>query len=135
MSTLNSITQIATQGLYVAQTGINTVSDNITNVNTPGYVRKVINPEPVSVAGVGDGVNSAGISLATNIYLDNASNRASADLGDASITSTFLSQAQSFLGDPGASTGFFNQLNSVFSAFSAAANTPSTVRPPQPSTR
>ncbi|QUD90031.1 flagellar hook-associated protein FlgK [Phenylobacterium montanum] len=127
MSTLNSITQIATQGLYVAQTGINTVSDNITNVNTPGYVRKVINPEPVSVAGVGDGVNSAGISLATNIYLDNASNRASADLGDASITSTFLSQAQSFLGDPGASTGFFNQLNSVFSAFSAAANTPSTV--------
>jgi flagellar hook-associated protein 1 FlgK len=127
MSTLNSITQIATQGLYAAQTGINTVSDNITNVNTPGYVRKVVNPEPVAVAGVGDGVSVPGVTLATNQYLDNASNLATADYGAASVTSSMLSQAQSFLGDPGASTGFFNQLNSVFSAFSAAANNPASI--------
>ena len=124
---LSTITQIAVQGLYAAQTGINTVSDNITNVNTPGYVRKEVNQEPVAVAGVGDGVTNPGITLAANQYLDNAANLASANEGQASITSSMLSQAQSFLGDPGASTGYFNQLNSVFSAFQAASNDVSTV--------
>ncbi len=122
---LNTITQIATAGLYAAQTGINTVSDNITNVNTAGYVRKVVNQVPVAVQGLTDGVSVTGITLAANQFLDNAANLASADLGQATIKSNMLGQAQSLLGDPGASTGFFNQLNSVFSAFAAAANNPS----------
>ncbi|HEY2659888.1 MAG TPA: flagellar hook-associated protein FlgK [Caulobacteraceae bacterium] len=121
---LNTITQIATAGLAAAQTGINTVSDNITNVNTPGYVRKVVNQVPLAVQGLGTGVSVSGITRASNQFLENASNAASADVGSASITSNMLDQAQALLGDPGANTGYFNQLNTVFSAFAAAANNP-----------
>lgn len=122
---LSTITQIATSGLYAAQTGINTVSDNITNVNTTGYVRKVVNQVPITLQGEGGGVTTPGVTLAANTYLDNASNLASADVGQASIISNMLDQAQSLLGDPSAKTGYFNQLSSVFTAFSAAANDPS----------
>ncbi|MDR3509638.1 MAG: flagellar hook-associated protein FlgK [Caulobacteraceae bacterium] len=121
---LNTINSIATSGLYAAQQGINTVSDNITNVNTTGYVRKVVNQNSLALQGQGMGTGVSGVSRAADQFLENASLSAAADVGKASSVSDLLDQAQSILGDPGASTGYFNQINTVFSAFAAAANNP-----------
>ena len=38
---LSSILQSSTSGLYAAQTQLGVISDNIANINTPGYARRV----------------------------------------------------------------------------------------------
>jgi flagellar hook-associated protein 1 FlgK len=53
---LNSIMATATSGMSVAQTGLSTVSDNIANVNTPGYVRKIVDQSSLVSQGAGVGV-------------------------------------------------------------------------------
>ena len=46
-ASLSSILNIANSGLQVAQTGLNTVSNNIANANTAGYVREIVNQSAV----------------------------------------------------------------------------------------
>ena len=48
---LNSVLGSATSGLFAAQTQLKVVSDNIANVNTPGYAREVVSQTPVSGLG------------------------------------------------------------------------------------
>ena len=124
MTTLNSILQTASSGLSVAQLGINTVSNNVANLNTAGYVREVINQGSVSNQGLDAGVSSSGVVRVANQYLQNTSLTASGAAGQASAISSLLTQAQSLFGDPTSTTSYFNQLNSVFTDMSAAANDP-----------
>jgi flagellar hook-associated protein 1 FlgK len=124
MSTLTSILQTSSQGLAAAQTGINTVSNNVANLNTAGYVREIVNQGAISDQGLGAGVVVSGVTRAANQYLQNASLSASGTAGLSSAISSTLSQAQALFGDPTSTTSYFNQLNTVFADFSAAANTP-----------
>ncbi len=121
---LSSILSTANAGLLAAQTGISTVSDNISNVNTPGYVRKTVDQSSLALQGTGYGVSSAGVTRAANQFLQNASLAAAGDASSASVMSDTLNQAQALLGDPTSTTGYFSQLNQVFSDFAAAANDP-----------
>ncbi|RZJ86012.1 MAG: hypothetical protein EON88_25460, partial [Brevundimonas sp.] len=61
---LNSILNIANSGLAAAQTQLRVVSDNVSNVNTPGYVRKIADQVSVTSQGAGAGVEVARIRLA-----------------------------------------------------------------------
>ena len=122
---LASILNIATSGLEVAQTGLNTVSNNISNVNTAGYVREIVNQQADAAGGEGLGVSVADIARTTNSYLERANQKASADSSSAAVSSSYLDQAQSLFGDPTSASSFFGQLDSVFSAFSTLASTPS----------
>ena len=121
---LNSILGTASSGLFVSQTGINAVSDNVANVNTPGYVRKVVNQSTLAQQGLGIGVSIASISRAANQYLQNASLAAAAQVGQSGAVSDILGQAQALFGDPSGSDNLFGALNQVFSDFTAAANDP-----------
>jgi flagellar hook-associated protein 1 FlgK len=122
--TLNSITSIATTGLYAAQTGLNAVSDNIANVHTSGYVRKVVNETTLAQQGIGVGVSVASVTRAANQYLQNASLSSSADVGRSGAFADLLSQTQALFGDPSSANGYFGKLNTVFNDFTAAANDP-----------
>ena len=122
--TLSSITGTAASGMIAAQLGLNTVSDNVANLNTPGYVDKVVQLNGQAIAGVGSGVSASGVALAANQFLQNASLAATAGSSKASVISTMLTQAQSFFGDPSSSTSYFNLLNQVSSDFTAASNDP-----------
>ncbi|OAN46638.1 flagellar hook-associated protein [Paramagnetospirillum marisnigri] len=51
----------ALSGLLTNQKGLDVISQNIVNVNTKGYVRKVMTPESVTVGGVGAGVQTGEI--------------------------------------------------------------------------
>jgi flagellar hook-associated protein 1 len=119
-----SIISAAQSGMLAAQTGLNTVSDNVANLNTPGYVEKVINLNSQAIQGVGVGVQPTSVQLAANQFLQNTSLAASASLGQANIISSMISQAQGYLGDPGSSNGYFNLLNQVSADFGAAASDP-----------
>ena len=48
---LNGITSSALSGLQTAQTALSVVSNNVTNLNTAGYVREVVNQSPLSANG------------------------------------------------------------------------------------
>ncbi len=122
---LSSILSIATSGLDVAQQGLNTVSNNISNVNTAGYVREVVNQSALSAAGQGIGVGVADIARTTNQFLEQANQKAVADSSSATVSSSYLDQAQSLFGDPTDPSSFFGQLDNVFSAFSTLSSTPS----------
>ena len=115
----------AASGLQAAQASIRAVSDNIANVNTPGYVRKAVNQEQQVVDGVGMGVKVDGVKRVTDQYLQMASLSAASEAERWSAVSQYLDNAQSLFGDPSADGFFFNRLDKVFGAFATAADDPS----------
>ncbi len=115
----------ATSGLQAAQASLRVVSDNIANVNTPGYVRKAIKQEQQVVDGLGMGVKITGVQRVTDQYLQMASLSAASDSERWSTISQYLDNAQSLFGDPSADGFFFNRLDKIYGAFATAADDPS----------
>jgi len=121
---LNAIMNTASSGLSAAQTQLRVVSDNVSNVNTPGYVRKIAEQRTLSSQGVGSGVEVARIRLATDRFLQAASLNAGAESARLGVRHELYDRIQSLFGDPGGDAGFFSQVDSVFSAFAASAEDP-----------
>jgi flagellar hook-associated protein 1 FlgK len=115
----------AVSGLQAAQAQMRAVSDNIANVNTPGYVRKVADTAQRVVVGAGAGVEVTGVHRVTDQYLQLASLTAGSDASRYDVTSQFLDNAQTLFGDPSGKGFFFNLPDDISSAFAAAANDPS----------
>jgi flagellar hook-associated protein 1 FlgK len=122
---LSDVINIATSGLTTAQAQLGATSDNIANVNTAGYARKVVSQSETIVDGRGLGVHIDAINRAASMFLQKASLQASSQSGQASVVSDFMDQAQQLFGDPSSSTSYFAGLDSLYAAFSSAADTPS----------
>ena len=121
---LNAIMNTATSGLTTAQTQLRVVSDNVSNVNTPGYVRKIAEQRTLVSQGIGSGVEVARIRLATDRFLQAASLNAGAESARQGVRHELYDRIQSLFGDPGGDSGFFSQVDGVFSAFAASAEDP-----------
>ncbi|CAN7240665.1 flagellar hook-associated protein FlgK [Brevundimonas sp. LjRoot202] len=121
---LNAIMNTATSGLAAAQTQLRVVSDNVSNVNTPGYVRKIADQVARTSQGMGTGVEVARIRLATDRFLQAASLNAGAEAARQGVRHELYDRIQSLFGDPGGETGFFSQVDRVFSAFATSAEDP-----------
>src|SRR5689334_16466696 len=126
---INSMMNIALSGMQTAQTALTAVSDNISNVNTPGYARKVVEQTSVVAGGAGVGVTVQDVRRVTNQYLESANLAAASQAGAASVIADLLDQAQGAFGDPSQATSYLNQLNTVFTDFTSAANDPASVLP------
>lgn len=121
---LSLILNTANSGMTAAQTQLRVVSDNVSNVNTPGYVRKIADQESVSTHGVGAGVEVTRIRLATDRFLQAASMNAGSEAGRQGVRYELYDRIQALFGDPGGDTGFFSKVDEVFSAFAASAEDP-----------
>lgn len=121
---LNTIMSTATTGLLTAQIGLRTVSDNIANANTPGYVRKIVDQVSLSSQGMGVGVDAAAVRRVTDTYLQTASLNASSSAGRYGALAEFLDTAQGLFGDPTGENSFFTRYDDVLSGFSAVAEDP-----------
>jgi flagellar hook-associated protein 1 FlgK len=121
---LAAILNSANTGLLTAQVGLRTVSDNIANANTPGYVRKVVSQTALAADGMGVGVDVAAVRRVTDSYLQSASLNAGASAGRAGVVAEFLGTAQGLFGDPSSDTSFFSGYDAVLAAFSALADNP-----------
>jgi len=115
----------ATSGLQAAQAGLRAVSDNIANVNTPGYVRKTVDQQQLVANGVGMGVKISGVKRVTDQYLQMASLTAGSDASRWSAVSQYLDNAQGLFGNPSGDNFFFSRLDDIWSSFAAAADDPS----------
>ena len=98
---LTATLRTAASGLQAAQASLRAVSDNIANVNTPGYARKAVNQESLVVDGAGMGVRIDGVTRITDQYLQLASLSASSDAERWSAVAEYLDNAQSLFGNPG----------------------------------
>src|SRR5882757_4211378 len=108
MSSLSDILNIAVSGLSTAQAQVSATSDNITNVNTVGYARKVISQSETVVDGRGLGVHIDTIQSAYDAFMQKARIAAQAQSGQAQVVSDFLNQAQQAFGDPSGPSSFFS---------------------------
>ena len=125
MSSIGSIMSMAQHALAAAQAEVQVTSENVTNVNTPGYSRKTAVTQELVAGGQGEGVTVATIQNAANQYLQQASLTANAQSGSASAISSMLDQAEQYFGDPSTTGSFFSSLDSVYAAFSTASDNPS----------
>lgn len=121
---VTSILNNANTGLIAAQAQLRVVSDNVSNVNTPGYVRKVADQVSLSSQGMGSGVEVTRIRLATDRFLQAASLSAGAEASRNSVRYELYDRIQSLFGDPGGTSGFFGQVDGVFAAFASSAEDP-----------
>lgn len=121
---LNAIMNTANSGLVAAQTQLRVVSDNVSNVNTPGYVRKIADQQTLISQGMGSGVEVARIRLATDRFLQAASLNSGAEAARQGVRHELYDRIQALFGDPGGTKGFFAQVDSMFAAFSASAEDP-----------
>lgn len=121
---LSGILSNATSGLNAAQAALNTISNNISNVNTPGYTRETVTQQENVVGGAGAGVSVSGVQLVTNQYLQAASMTAGSQASQYSVYSQYLGDAQGLFGDPTGSSYFFNLPDDIGTAFASVANNP-----------
>jgi flagellar hook-associated protein 1 len=98
--------------------------DNIANVNTPGYVRKVADQVAYAAQGIGAGVDVARTRLATDRFLQAASLSAGADAARQSVRYELYDQIQNRFGDPSSDTGFFAKIDQLFSTYAGLAESP-----------
>ncbi|MBC6982628.1 flagellar hook-associated protein FlgK [Caulobacter sp. 17J80-11] len=116
---LTTIMNTATSGLMTAQTQLRVISDNVSNVNTPGYIRKVVDQNPLVTAGVGAGVEAGRIRLATDRFLQAAALNANGDAARQGVRAEMMDRIQDLFGDPSGDTSVFAQVDQMFAAFSA----------------
>jgi flagellar hook-associated protein 1 FlgK len=121
---LNSIMNIGVSGLQTAQDQLHVVSDNIANVNTPGYIRKVATQTSVVTAGVGMGVQSGQVTLAADKFLQAASLKATSASSQSDVSYELLDQMQAQFGDITDTNNLFGQASSVLSSMAQLGEDP-----------
>jgi len=124
---INSVLNIATSGLFASQSGIKTVSQNIANVNTKGYVRVEQEQQAVSLANKNAGVEVSSLRRAANRFLQAASINATGDEGNQAAKSQYISDLQSFFGDPTSESSLFSKVNQSLAVFETAVSNPGSV--------
>ncbi|SDE76004.1 flagellar hook-associated protein FlgK [Rhodospira trueperi] len=88
-------------GLQVSQKGLDLVSRNIANVNTPGYTKKVFNQESLVLNGTGAGVQVTEVTRRVDYGLMQELNRENAQLQEYAVVAEYFERMQSLFGRPG----------------------------------
>jgi flagellar hook-associated protein 1 FlgK len=121
---LNSILSTATTALSANQSALRVVSNNVANVNTPGYVRVEAQTQQLVSGNVGQGVELSIARKAADRFLQLASMQGRANAAQAEAAAGLLDRAQGIFGDPTGASSLFAQMDAVFSSASAAALDP-----------
>lgn len=127
---MSNMLNIGTSGLVTAQNALDTVANNIANVNTPGYSRQRIVQEtlPETVSGpsfVGAGATASGIKRLVDSFIAQSLQNASANLYQAENYLEILQQVDNLLADP--TLGVGEDINQFFNALHDVNNDPSSI--------
>ena len=110
---LNEILGSAISGLNASQAGLRSVSNNITNVDTPGYARERVSLSTSVTNGRVNGVVVGEPERIADRFLEMSVYRRAGDMGQAEVTASYLDRLQSMLGQPGAEGGLPARLDSI----------------------
>lgn len=124
---------IAASGLIAETAALDTASNNLSNVSTPGYAAEQVNLSPETSAGPlgsGQGVIVESVSRLTDAIYVAASNAAQGVQGAASQTNQVMKSIEAIFPEP-SSTGIASQLSALWSNLSALASSPNQAGPQQ----
>ena len=121
---LSAILGNALSGLNASQVGMRAASNNVANVNTPGYARTTPIFQSRSVGGMAMGVETAGVKRVADRYLQSSVIRAMADAGGAAIRFQALDRLQSQFGSLDDQGSLFSRMNTAFNSLAQAGVDP-----------
>lgn len=122
MGSLSTALMNSAGALQVYDAVFNTIENNITNANTPGYVRQdltLVSGQFDPASGLFDGIVAGPLVSARSTYLDHAVRSQTEQLGSAQQQASDLAQVQPLFdttgqsGVPGALTSFFNSVSQL----------------------
>jgi flagellar hook-associated protein 1 len=118
---------IATSGLYASQRGIRTVTNNVANVNTQGYVRLDLNQQARTIGNNSSGVEVGTVRRAADRFLQAASLAASSSASGSKERFGYMNSLQSAFGDPTSGSSIFGQLDRALGSFETAVLNPGSI--------
>lgn len=118
--------QNAISGLQTSKTSIQTISNNIANVNTEGYTRKIIEQTSRVIDGRGFGVEISAITRNVDEGILRQLRNETGTLEELSVRERFLSQINQFFGRPEDNNSIVHMVSELGSQFDALAVTPET---------
>ncbi|MEK9679149.1 MAG: flagellar basal body protein [Rhodospirillaceae bacterium] len=118
--------QNAISGLQTSKTSIQTISNNIANVNTEGYSRKIIEQTSRVIDGRGFGVEIATITRNVDDGILRQLRTESGNLQELDTKQLFLSQINQFFGRPEDNNSITHFMSELGAQFDALALTPET---------
>lgn len=114
----------ALSGLKLAQQQLGVISNNISNVNTEGYTRKILPQSTVAVAGESVGVIGDNIIRQVDVYLERDFWTQVSTVSALDVQASYLNRIQEFHGDPDAETTIAAQLSALYDDFALLADSP-----------
>jgi len=127
MGDITQALRTAQSGLLVNQQALNTVSNNISNVNTPGYSKKVINFENIAVAGKPAGVKISSVTRQVDEGLLKTLRIENSELTTLTGKEDVYARLQELFGAPGDNTSLGHLIESFGEAGELLAANPSNI--------
>ncbi|HEX3810704.1 MAG TPA: flagellar hook-associated protein FlgK [Rhizomicrobium sp.] len=118
---LNGILSSALTALQTNSSALRVVSQNVANINTPGYARRVVNQQTQTIGGELSGVDISSIQRVVDQYYQSETLSASASSAQYDAEGTVYNQLNALLGQPGDGTSLTSQLDNVLSSLSTAS--------------
>ncbi|MEQ8345278.1 MAG: flagellar hook-associated protein FlgK [Sneathiellaceae bacterium] len=114
----------ALSGLRTSQQAMDVLSNNIANANTPGYTRKTVALESVTVSNFGRGVQIADIVREVDEYLNADFRLANSTIEKLRINLQYAESIEQLYGQPGANNSIANTVTDFRSALTALETAP-----------
>ncbi len=121
---LNGIAASAITALKTNSAALGVVANNVANLNTPGYARRVVNQQTLSAGGQLMGVDIATIQRVSNLFLVQEQLAASGAASQYDTMAGLFSQLNGLLGSPGDNQSLATQLTKLSAAFATASQAP-----------
>lgn len=120
----------ALTGLMAFQRSMQTISNNVANVNTDGYSRQNTNLETATTTFsrgnyIGNGVNVSNVTRTYDQFISNNIRTSASALGDADRFQTMTKQVDNLMANP--ETGMANSMKSFFTAVNGVASDPTSI--------
>lgn len=115
----------ALTGLRASQQQIAVISNNVSNVNTPGFTRKILPQSAQSINGVTVGVLTGTIMRNVDLNLERDLWTQVSAVGNLEVRESYLSRIEGFHGDPGAELSVAAEISRLRDSFSSLSDSPS----------
>ncbi|NOZ43024.1 MAG: flagellar hook-associated protein FlgK [Alphaproteobacteria bacterium] len=121
---ISSIISNSLTGLFTNQAALRTISNNVANINTPGYARQIVRQEAIVNGTNSGGVRISGIQRIVDKFLVKAVYDANANTGRYKVENNFQGRIQAVLGRPDQNSSLSGRIGKVFTAMSGLALNP-----------
>lgn len=122
--TLSLSLKTALSGLLTSQAALEAVANNVANVNTPGYSRKIVQTEQRVLTGVGSGVQLAEITRAIDEGLLKSLRLENGSLNELGVQETYFTRLQELFGKPEDNTSLSHIVSDFIQSLETLAVSP-----------